>query len=298
MRQETLGLAALVGVAALVVTYVTHQRRGAAGQSGGEAHEKKEVNGARQLLHDMAPTIHSLLPFTVTAARCHESDVMNAVPGVVVKKVHFIRHGEGHHNVAQKNWRAANKPGEPYWLETDPDLRYIDALLTPYGEAQARTLREKTNKMHPELLVVSPLRRATQTGLIAFEKHVKAGELKTVAHELCHELAGKHTCDCRVAKSTLQASYPEVDYSLITSEEDPFWGDGSTRETHEGLARRTAEFIQWLYSRPEQEVVVAAHSQFLFTLFNAVLVAPISEDAIWFGTAEMRSMALTFVPKQ
>jgi len=52
-----------------------------------------------------------------------------------VKKVHFIRHGQGFHNVAQAEWRAAGKPGEPYTLDTDPNLKYGDALLTPVSKA-------------------------------------------------------------------------------------------------------------------------------------------------------------------
>jgi hypothetical protein len=53
--------------------------------------------------------------------------------GGAVKKVHFIRHGQGYHNVAQAEWRASGKSGEPYTLATDPTFGFGDAMLTPVG---------------------------------------------------------------------------------------------------------------------------------------------------------------------
>lgn len=52
--------------------------------------------------------------------------------------MHFVRHGEGYHNVAQREWRQASKPGEPYTIDTDPEFKFIDALLTPAGVEQVR----------------------------------------------------------------------------------------------------------------------------------------------------------------
>jgi hypothetical protein len=40
--------------------------------------------------------------------------------------VHFIRHGEGHHNAAQREWRARagwDGVSEPYTLDTDAEHR-------------------------------------------------------------------------------------------------------------------------------------------------------------------------------
>lgn len=138
------------------------------------------------------------------------------------------------HNVAQRDWRANaawDGTSEPYTPDNDPELKYVDAELTDKGEDEARALLEHTEPhLKPQLLIVSPLRRATVTGLLAFEPHVKRGELRVMAHELCHERAGRHTCDKRLAKSKLQALYPAVDYSQLEAEEDPFWADGWTRE--------------------------------------------------------------------
>ena len=74
------------------------------------------------------------------------------------------------------------------------------------------------------------MRRATDTGLIAFEAHVAAGR-KIMAHERLHERGGRHTCDKRLGLAAIRAAHPNIDYSLLASEEDPLWGDGVTRES-------------------------------------------------------------------
>lgn len=73
--------------------------------------------------------------------------------------------------------------------------------------------------------------------------------MPVVAIESAHEIAGKHTCDKRESKSNLTASFPLVNFGLVESEEDPFWGDGSERETLDALAQRGAEFVNFLKTR-------------------------------------------------
>ena len=191
------------------------------------------------------------------------------------KKLHLLRHGQGNHNVAQADWLAAGRPGEPYWVSTDPGFAYLDAELTPLGEQQARDLRLRTANLRPELLISSPMRRALSTGLIAFDDHITGRldgtPLAVIALEACHEHAGRHTCDKRLSKAELAARYPAVDFSLLEAEEDPFWGDGETRESLESLAHRAASIVAFILARPERHIVVAAHSTVLAALVNAGL---------------------------
>mmetsp|Transcript_90008 Transcript_90008/g.141031 ORF Transcript_90008/g.141031 Transcript_90008/m.141031 type:complete len:261 (+) Transcript_90008:39-821(+) len=215
----------------------------------------------------------------------------NAVPPAAPSKmVHFIRHGEGYHNVAQTEWRKQGKSAEPYDLEHDPDFKYLDPDLTEKGVEQAKSLQQRTAEVKPELLVVSPMRRAIRTGLLAFESQVSGGSLKVLAQELLHETAGGHTCDKRLPRTDLASEFQQVDFSLI-GEEDPLWSE--VRETLPDLATRAARFIEWVMARPEQHVAVATHSGFLRSLLVAVLDP--EEDPLdpHFATGEMRSFVLT-----
>ena len=203
-----------------------------------EAHQQSEVDENTAAVRAVAATIQSELGATVTASIVAD----NAEIPAGAKKVHFIRHGEGHHNVVQREWRAEpawDGKSEPYTIDNDPEYQFGDALLTAKGEGEARALQERTRLLSPQLLVVSPLRRATQTGLIAFEPQLSS--LPVVAHELCHERAGRHTCDKRLRKDELAAAYPKVNYDSIECEEDPYWLDGTRdRGSNSGEPRGVA----------------------------------------------------------
>ena len=257
-----------------------------------EAHQASEVEQNMAELRSYAGDVAAQMGRVIKAVRvAHDAPIP---PGA--KKVHFIRHGEGHHNVAQREWRASptwDGVTEPYTPDNDAELRYVDALLTEKGEGEARALQEQTEPhLRPQLLIVSPLRRATQTGLLAFAPHIARQELPVLAHELCHERAGRHTCDKRLARSALAAQYPAVDYALIEEEEDPFWGDGWTREPWKELGIRAGRLAEILLARDETHVAVAAHSAFLLAIFNAVFECDSEETRLWFGTGEMRTVLL------
>ena len=263
-----------------------------------ETHEKKDVSDLMASLNAVGEALRPKLSHIVTA----ELSADDAAIEEGAKKVHFIRHGQGHHNVAQSEWRAAGKEGEPFWVSTDPEFDFLDAELTPLGEQQAADLRPRTAQLDPEVMIVSPMRRATQTGLLAFEDHVAGTRpndkppMKVLAHEAAHEIAGKHTCDKRLTKTELAARWGAViDYSLVEHEEDPFWGDGSVREPHTDLAARAAALVAFIHGRAERHFVVAAHSTILATLMNSVLVVAGDDSGSarsWFGTGEMRTFLL------
>lgn len=264
-----------------------------------EAHEKADVDENRRLIRAAADTARARMSANVVACLAADDDeVPAAIEGSVIKKVHLIRHGEGFHNVAQREWRAqADWDGvsEPYTLVTDPEMRFLDPELTPVGVEQAKALCARTATLSPGLLVVSPMKRALQTGLIAFEQHVAGGRLgPAVATDLLHEQGGKHTCDRRSSKEALSSEFPNVDFALLAADEDPYWGDGSSREPLDQLACRAADFVEWLRCRPEQHVAVAAHSAILLSVMNAGFLVDSDEASSWLATGEMRTFMVTF----
>ena len=217
--QSTLALAGAVVCGLYVWTQLlrssSRTRRPAAACAGTiEPHEVSEVSSKVKKFEAVAELVQCSMSFRIVC----EAVADDAVAGPGQKIVHFVRHGEGVHNVAQREWRSAaswDGMSEPYTLVTDPQGRYIDAELTPRGKQQAAALQARTALLHPQLLVVSPMRRATQTALIAFEHHVARGNLPVLANELCHETAGKHTCDKRLSKTALSASFPNVNYDAV-----------------------------------------------------------------------------------
>lgn len=75
-------------------------------------------------------------------------------------------------------------------------------------------------------------------------------------YELCHERAGRHTCDRRLAKAELSAKFPAVDYAAIKSEENLYWGDGTAREPWKDLGVRAGVVLTTQHSRGDRKSVV------------------------------------------
>ena len=97
------------------------------------------------------------------------------------KVLTFLRHG-----VAAHNFHDAQDP------DPDEPARYTDSPLTEYGRAQAAATATATPALQCELLVVAPLSRAIETGLLAFPT---VG--RVVAHEAVREYAARRYANTR-----------------------------------------------------------------------------------------------------
>eukprot|EP00958_Prasinococcus_capsulatus_P020338 scaffold2639_cov385-Prasinococcus_capsulatus_cf.AAC.2 len=113
------------------------------------------------------------------------------------KLIHFVRHGQGYHNLladmynelgltynttGEKDLSATHSFGNPYQR---PEIR--DPPLTELGRKQARALRSAATKLKPELVVVSPMCRATQTALLGFSHLLSNKSPDTAVPFLAHE---------------------------------------------------------------------------------------------------------------
>eukprot|EP00934_Nitzschia_sp_Nitz4_P008722 Nitzschia sp. Nitz4//scaffold55_size114948//87753//88688//NITZ4_003917-RA/size114948-snap-gene-0.191-mRNA-1//-1//CDS//3329554578//8712//frame0 len=213
-----------------------------------------------------------------------------------VKVVHWVRHGQGFHNLmadlareAGRTWIRHSKTKEnPYYM-----AETLDAPLTDKGRSQALLLQPAIESMQhqPQLVMLSPNCRAIQTGVIAFE--CLRGKAPFLAHEMIREENGVHLCDKRRPTSRQQAEFPMVDFSLLESEQDVMFLE-DRRETKLEVANRIYQFLEYLEGRSEVHVGVATHSAWLLTLFNANLDC---DDSLkgWFQTGELRSTILEFV---
>jgi len=168
--------------------------------------------------------------------------------------------------------------------------RYTDAELTENGRNQCYALRGKMDRnrqvdrlqrTHIDLVVVSPLKRCLETADIIFGPCQQEGRSDLqpfLVHDLCRERFGEFYCDkrapmsqtmrdprwCKMDWETQAEDWPAT--VMPFTDEDTAWCE--ERETEEHVHERAMRFLQWLSSRPEQEVAVVTHSSFLKNLFK------------------------------
>ncbi|KAL2340041.1 hypothetical protein Fmac_007981 [Flemingia macrophylla] len=228
------------------------------------------------------------------------------------KTLHLVRHAQGVHNVeGEKNFEAYKSY----------DL--FDAHLTPLGWKQVDNLREHVNTSSLsrtiELVIVSPLLRTMQTAVGVFGGEAHTDEINVpplmndnvgdsdrhsisslnappfIAVELCREHLGVHPCDKRRSITEYRKMFPAIDFSLIENDEDTLW-EPDIREKNEEVATRGLKFLEWLWTRKENEIAVVTHSGFLYhtlsTFGNDCHPTVKSEICKHFANCELRSMVI------
>lgn len=224
------------------------------------------------------------------------------------KIVHFIRHGEGWHNIGFGNHDA-----------------HLTALGWRQAHALGRHMRSHVVTREVQLVVVSPLMRTLETAAGVFgihpeessgmdtddvlmveqteERNVRTNHkeilvrpgLRTLAHELCRERLGPGPCDSRRRRSESATMFPGVDFSLISDEEDRLWRPNAP-EPESSVVERGKRFLQMISELPETNIAVVTHSAFLwFTLavFGGDLMHPVREHLQrWYENCEMRTVVM------
>jgi len=220
----------------------------------------------------------------------------------VTKLIHFQRHGEGYHNLISALYREAVGTFDVY----DPDPKanplastvLIDSPLTHRGYEESAARQVEASACNPEVIIVSPLQRAVQTALITFEKQYHNG-VPFVAHEGCRERLGLHTCNKRRPLSRTCLDFPQVDFSLVPSDEDVLWMPGVLEKPIDEANRAYQFMTEFVMTRPEKEMAIVCHSAWLLNLFNCVIDCSNSssekDPSTLFSTAEIRSVVVTFL---
>ena len=231
-------------------------------------------------------------------------EVRGGYRAVKSKIVHFVRHGQGFHNMIADKYREAGREWEQY--KSDDRNPYVarevyDAPLTQVGREQAEELRGRSEKLVPavEVVFTSPMCRAVQTAMIAFRHLLCADDAKGsrgrfIAVEDCREECGVHVCDGRRTVTSAKFEFPHVDFSGLETDDDAMFEGMEGREDKAALGERIRSFLGYLSRRPEGTVAVATHSGWLMTLFNGVLVCRGEGMKEWFMTGEMRTVKLVW----
>lgn len=201
-----------------------------------------------------------------------------------VKHVHFLRHAQGLHNVA----------GEANYLNY-MKKEFTDSPLSEEGIKQCKLLCvrcEKTSQYDSniDLLVVSPLLRTLQTASFSFPFLIS--KIPWLALDEIREQTGLHPCDKRIPVSLRSKEFAYVDFKNVVHDEDLLYFKYIvSREPANDVARRGGEFMDWLSSRDEENVLVVTHSAFLTHFFDQVVTCD-EYDKVKFENCELRSYNL------
>mmetsp|Transcript_38002 Transcript_38002/g.68438 ORF Transcript_38002/g.68438 Transcript_38002/m.68438 type:complete len:358 (+) Transcript_38002:83-1156(+) len=235
------------------------------------------------------------------AARDHES---------YDKILILMRHGEAKHNVFERKYVQKNGTAMG---EANADGDYpVDPMLTGKGCGQMLDISRRTatffnrdTGLQPDLVVVSPLRRAIQSALISFPYHTAQTSLSNtpwICHPMGMEQANGNKSEFVSSPQELGQMFPGVDFalfeeSLVGGDVDELNGRDTVPlfESKIDLMGRTDEFLRWIKEREERVIVVSSHATWLQSLCAFPLqYEPESKGLEMFKKGEMRSVGLKF----
>jgi hypothetical protein len=224
------------------------------------------------------------------------------------KVIICMRHGESEHNLFEEDLRLQGKDLEQEMLHNedyprDPILSkrvssfcevffflpciefyllpcFYSFIMQGFGQAlnNARKIADCCNDdtmLIPELVVVSPLKRATMAALLSFPRHspLSVRNTKWICHPGLIEISNsKNPADFISPAQELSTCFPGIDYSLLFDHEAH-----NARKIHRtamseaerkmDLLARADNFLSWLQGRKER-VIVGKHA--LSILFQEI----------------------------
>ncbi|XVF64938.1 hypothetical protein PTKIN_Ptkin09bG0206600 [Pterospermum kingtungense] len=201
------------------------------------------------------------------------------------KIIHLVRHGQAMHNVeGDKNREALLSP------------HLFDAELSPLGLQQVDKLRKDVHASgllkRIELVVTSPLYRAMQTAIGAFGSDHESradGKFSAISALYCPQIMAVELCRDRLGVR------PSDMRRRMDGEDDSMWNP-DVREPEEEISARMIQFMKWLWTRPEQEIVIVSHGiilqHILYVLGNDCDPTAPSALCKRFDNCELRSVVI------
>lgn len=203
----------------------------------------------------------------VSAAKDEKSAAThNSQNGVGAKKtLWLIRHGQGEHNVFIDKGIQLDDPEI-----TQIGVQMLDPPLTKLGRRQAEECSQEkilSKALHGdinervELIVISPLRRTIETGVILLQSSSELNpNVSLIIHPDLQE-TGVSPCDTgssiETVKKIASNFSSKVDLSLITSVSHE--KKGRYEDTLLAVQKRLNDFVQWLESRQETRILIISH---------------------------------------
>lgn len=154
-----------------------------------------------------------------------------------MKKIYFVRHGESEGNVGPLR-QSSNTP------------------LTEKGRRQAIFIAERAKKLPVEAIIASPMKRAEETAQIIVEKvglNLEYSNLFVERRRPSVSLGKpKDDPEMLALEKTIRDNFHSAPYARHSDEEN-----------FEDLRDRAEKALQFLVSRPEQNILVVTHGFFL-----------------------------------
>jgi broad specificity phosphatase PhoE len=226
----------------------------------------------------------------------------------------LMRHGEAKHNTFEREY--AQSKGVPREKANDDENYPVDPMLTGKGCGQmlnvsrrTATFFNKTTGLQPNLVVVSPLRRAIQSAIISFPTYTPQASLldtpSWICHPSCMELANGNKSEFVSSVKDLKETFPGIDFNLfedylIDGNVDELNGKAKVPlfESKLDLMERTDEFLSWIKEREERVIVVSSHATWLQSLcaFSLQYESESSKglEPFLFKKGELRSVGIKF----
>ncbi|KAI1091291.1 phosphoglycerate mutase-like protein [Rostrohypoxylon terebratum] len=189
------------------------------------------------------------------------------------KVIYVVRHGEGYHNVKER--QVGRAEWERYWSRVDGDdnSTWRDSHLTPTGQQQAVDVRShvgSSRPYRPQSVYTSPLTRCLETTTIIWGSSSRRYLTHATVMENLRERFGVHTCDRRSRKSWIQANFPFCKVGEDMTEQDELW-QPTVRETEQEAARRARSALHDIWTSDRNTfIAITAHSGFIRSLYAAV----------------------------
>lgn len=129
------------------------------------------------------------------------------------------------------------------------------------------------------------------------ENAVSSSTPKIMAVELCRDRLGVRPSDMRRKMSDCCSRFPWIDFSMVDVEDDNLWNT-ELRESEEELAERVTKLLNWVWKRPEKEIVIVSHGLVLQHIlinllansdFNPTLTPALCKR---FDNCELRSVVI------
>lgn len=223
----------------------------------------------------------------------------------------LMRHGEAKHNTFEREY--AQSKDVPREKANGDDDYPVDPMLTGKGCGQmlnvsrrTATFFNKSTGLQPNLVVVSPLRRAIQSAIISFPTYTPQTSLLNtpswICHPACMEQANGNKSEFVSSVKDLKEAFPGIDFNLfedclIDGNVDELNGKAKVPlfESKMDLMKRTDEFLSWIKEREERVIVVSSHATWLQSLcaFSLQYESEI-RGLDMFKKGELRSVGIKF----